>query len=139
MAIAHSPESTRRPGLIARPVRLADGRDWGFVAPTVRLVPVFQRGTDEAGRPVIAASPRVEAALQPAIQARMDAVSVALDAGVRDDLLRSFLALVAELLLSCHDLDPEVAVALLDLDPREFPRLIDEALAAVGGADPTQA
>jgi hypothetical protein len=135
MAVIHSPETTRRPGVVTRPVRLADGREWGFFLPTLRLIPAFHGMRDETGRSITAVSYRVEANLPLAAQACLDAVMAAGDGVAPEALLRSFLALVAELLLASHDVDPEAVVDLLDLDPREFPRLVDEAFASVRGAE----
>ena len=41
-----TPDSTRREEIPARPVRLADGADWGFSRPTVRLFPEVVTGID---------------------------------------------------------------------------------------------
>jgi hypothetical protein len=131
MEVIHSPEATRRPGVVTRPIRLADGRDWGFVLPSIRLIPTFYDARDEAGRTITAVAPRIERMLPPAVQARLSAILAAVDGRAPDALLRAFLSLVVELLLSSHDIDSETAIALLDFDPREFRRLVDEALASI--------
>jgi hypothetical protein len=122
---------TRRPGVAARPVRLADGRDWGFVLPSIRLSPVFYDATDDSGRTITAVAPRIERTLPPAVQTRLSALLAVADERAPDALLRAFLSLVAELLLASHDIDPETALALLDFDPREFPRIVDETLSTI--------
>ena len=47
-----TPESTRRHGIPARLVRLADGADWGFASPAVLLVPRLETRQDDFGRPI---------------------------------------------------------------------------------------
>ena len=47
-----TPDLSRREGVSARLIRLADGNDWGFSRPTIRLIPKVITELDRLGRPV---------------------------------------------------------------------------------------
>ena len=51
MDIPPSPDPTRRAGVRAFPIRLADGQAWGLALPSVRLRPEVEPGVDSLGRP----------------------------------------------------------------------------------------
>jgi hypothetical protein len=130
-----TPDESRRGDVPAKCVRLSDGAGWGFLRPTVRLMPEVVRDLDELGRPVERVSIEVGFGYPPDIRARIGAVEDACARGPDAARCEAFLALAASLLLRVHDVTPAVAYELLSVPEGEVPRLVREVLSVVSERD----
>ncbi len=124
-----NPEQTRREDVTSRPVRLADGHDWGFARPSRRLIPTVVEGMDLLGRrtETIAVRPGFGHPLE--IQRLLDGFRASCDEGPTAEQYEAFFALAVALLCRAHEIDRSTACALLTVEGAELPRLIAEVLA----------
>lgn len=130
-----TPDTTRRGEIPARPVRLSDGRDWGFSRPTVRLSPRVVRGFDQLGRPVERVTAETGFGYPPGVQSLIDGVRSACQRGSVVEQHEAFFTLAACLLLRAHEVSHGAAWKLLSVSEDELPRLVREVMAVVGEAD----
>ncbi len=127
-------EATRREGVPAVEVELADGLRWGFALPEPRLYPVVLREVDPFGRPTV----RVESAARAGYPLRVgrlrDGVLAACRGRPATEQRDAFLRLATGLLRLAHDLDEPGASALLDPARVDLARVARELIpAAFGG------
>lgn len=133
-----TPEETRREGVAALPARLADGREWWFVCPTVRLAPRVVSGPDRTGRTVERLTVEVAHGYPAAIQNLIDGVRLACKDGSVRDQYEAFFMLAARLLTRAHDIGLDRACELLAVTENELPRLAREVLSIALGGEPTR-
>ncbi len=130
-----TPDSTRREEIPARPVRLADGADWGFARPTVRLFPEVVTGIDRLGRPVERVSVGIEFGYPPEARRLIDGVRSACEHGTVREQYEAFFSLAACLLQRAHEITLDAACELLSVSEVELPRLVREVMAVVSEAE----
>jgi hypothetical protein len=123
-----TPESTRREGVPVRPIRLADGSDWGFLRPAVRLTPRVVSDLDKLGRPVERISVEVGFGYPPEVQALITALTDACEHGSPPRQYEAFFALAASLLRRAHDISLSATCELLSVSEDELPRLVREVV-----------
>ena len=121
-----SPDETRRPDVLSRPLRLADGNSWGFALPGPGLAPSFGRGTESI-------AVRAETSYPLEIQQRCAALRAAAATGPPARQYQAFGSLAVSLLRRAHDISRSEAVALLAVTDAELPRLVAEIIALAGG------
>lgn len=131
-----TPDHTRREGVPARPVRLADGLDWGFARPTVRLTPEVVTETDRLGRPVERVTVRVGFGYPPAVRGWIDGLQSACEGGNVPRQYEAFFGLAAALLRRAHEVSLADACDLLAVDACDLPRLVREVMSVVSEAEP---
>jgi hypothetical protein len=123
------PEQTGREDVASRPVRLADGRDWGFARPSRRLIPSVVEGVDVLGRRTESIAVRPGFGYPLEIQRLVDGFRASCDEGSTAERYRAFFALAIALLCRAHEIDRSTACVLLTVDDAELPRVIAEVLA----------
>ena len=132
-----TPEHTRRPGVPADPINLADGQSWGFARPTTRLMPVVVVGEDAFGRAEERLTVEMTYGYPLEIQRLLDTLNSALEDGTEELQYEAFFALAAALLLRTHHIDLSSAAALLAVDIADLRRLADEVLVVALGGQPS--
>lgn len=128
------PDLTRRAGIPAHPVPLADGRTWGLALPEPRYRPEFGAAPSASeSRETLRVLARI--GYPWLIERLVERLRVACRLGLgeasdreRYDALR---ALASALLRRAHDLGPAEAESLLALDQEGLARLVDVVLDAV--------
>jgi hypothetical protein len=126
-----NPESTRRDGVPALPVRLADGQEWGFALPTVRLSPRVVVLPDALGRPVERISVAVGFGYPAEVQELIDGVGAACEGGTASEQYASFFSLAAVLIRRAHDVSMATACELLAVPGNELSRLVGAVMQVV--------
>jgi hypothetical protein len=129
-----TPDLTRRGGVRAFPITLADGNDWGLALPSTRLRPRVEVGVDPLGRP--AEILRVEAEFGYPIEIRrlVDALRSACEGDEEEPRYETLFRLAATLIRRAHDIDLPTAASLLELDVEDLPRLVEVVVSVVTGA-----
>lgn len=126
-----TPDSTRRDEIPSRPVRLADGADWCFARPTVRLFPAVVTAIDPLGRPVERVSVGIGFGYPAEVRRLVDAVRSACTRGTVREQYEAFFAMAACLLRRAHAISLRAACDLLSVSEDELPRLVREVMAVV--------
>lgn len=137
MDISTSPDRSRREGVEAFPLLLADGNYWGFALPSPRLRPEVLEGVDGLGRPSRTIRLVSEIGYPLEIRRLIDDLR---SACVRDEPERQFEALIhlaATLVRRAHDIDLGRAVSLLEMGVDDLPGFVEAVLAVVSGECPT--
>ena len=129
-----TPETTRREGVLAAPIVLADGQPWGFARPSPRLRPVVVAGVDALGRPVEQIRVVAETVHPLEIRRLVDDLRIACEAGSADPQYDALIRLAVALLRRAHDLDLAEAAALLETSLADLPALVEAILSVVTGA-----
>jgi hypothetical protein len=133
-----TPESTRREGVPARPVRLADGREWGFSLPTPLLAPRVEVLPDEFGRPVERISADVGFGYPAEVRRLLERLISVCEAGRIPEQYSAFFSLAASLLRRAHDVSLTTACELLAVPEDELPRLVSAVMEIVAGVGATE-
>lgn len=123
-----SPELTRREGVRALPVRLADGQEWGLALPTTQFEPRF-RDSGEDGQPIIEVLTCPGYA--PAIETQIRKLALAFERGDSSGRTVAFLGVASSLLRLAHNLTVQESIPLLIVPRKEIPRLVRETLAVI--------
>ena len=123
-----TPERTLRAGIAFTPIRLSDGRSWGFARPSLRLVPEVVAGIDALGRKTETIRARVEYGYSLEIQTLLDRLRGACLSGPVSQQYDDFFAFAEALLRRVHDIDGSMAATLLTVDQDDLPGLIREVL-----------
>ncbi len=131
-----TPDRTRREGVEAFPIILADGNAWGLSLPSPRLRPRVLRGLDALGRPTEAICVSAEFGHPIAIRRLVDGLRSACEAGGADRQYEALILLAAALIRRAHDIDLEFAASLLELGVDELPRLVEAVLGVATGNCP---
>lgn len=134
-----TPDSSRRDGIPVRPIRLADGRDWGFSRPTARLSPAVHAGQDRLGRPVERISVATGFGYPLEISRMIEAVRAACDRGSIAQQYEAFFFLASSLLRRAHEIDMATACELLSVSEGELSLLVREVMAVVNEVESTTA
>jgi hypothetical protein len=130
-----TPDATRRDGVAAHPVRLADGNVWGMALPTMRLSPRFAVATDEFGRATVRVATHAEFGHPAAIEKLRTAVHIASESGSVAEQYEAFFSLAAKLLRRVHEIDAEAAWELLTVSDSEIPTLVNSVLTVADGQE----
>jgi hypothetical protein len=133
MSDSPTPDSTRRGGVPARPIRLADGNDWAFATPTVRLIPRVETHPDLFGRSIEKIVVDLDFGYPPAIQSLLDVMWSNWEVEPVSSQYEAFFSLAGALLLRAHEISFSTACELLTLPDHELSRLVGEVLAVVAG------
>ncbi len=128
-----TPDQTRRPGIPAHPIRLADGNAWGFAQPSLRLVPSVIADVDSLGRLRESIGVKTVYGYPLEIHRHGEALRIALEEDPITRQHQAFFTLAAALLRRAHDIDLSASTALLDVDASEFLRLADEVISVMLG------
>jgi hypothetical protein len=126
-----TPDSSRREGVLARPVRLSDGAEWGFMRPSVRLQPRVVSCRDALGRPVERISVEVGFGFPPEIESLIVAVKGACEGESVERQYEAFFALASALLRRAHEVSAADACELLSVTADELPGLVREVMSIV--------
>ena len=130
-----TPDSTRREGILARPIRLAGGACWGFSRPTVRIFPEVVIDRDRLGRPVERVTVGIEFGYPLETERLIKCVRAACERGTVEEQYEAFFSLAACLLRSAHEVSLASACELLCVSEDELPRLVREVMAVVSEAE----
>lgn len=130
------PERTRREGVEAAPVRLADGRAWGLALPSPRWRPEVVQGIDALGRPTLSIQLVPGAAYSLEIRRHIAELRSACDREGPRRRYEAFLDLASVLIRRAHGIDRSQAAALLELEDEELPGLVETVLTVISIASP---
>jgi hypothetical protein len=131
-----SPDRTRREGVEAFSITLADGNRWGLALPSPRLRPVVVEGVDSLGRPTNSIDLVSEYGYPLEIRRLIDDLRSACDQGVAERQYECLIRLAAALIRRAHDIDLAVAASLLELGVDELPGVVEAILWVVTGQCP---
>ena len=126
-----SPDRTRREGVGAFSITLADGNQWGLALPSPRLRPVVIDGVDALGRPTSSIRLVSEYGYPLEIRRLIDDLRSACD---REEAVRqyeSLIRLAAALIRRAHDIDLAAAVSLLEMGVDQLPEVVEAILSVV--------
>jgi hypothetical protein len=132
-----TPESTRRHGIRACPVRLADGAAWGFASPMVLLVPRLETRQDDFGRPIENVVVEFGFGYPLATRRLLENLRSVCAQGSVSQQYDAFMALAISLLRRAHDISVETACELLTVPDDQMPRLAEELMAVISGREAT--
>jgi hypothetical protein len=132
-----TPHSTRRDGIPARLIRLADDADWGFATPTTLLVPRFETRSDEFGRSTNCVVVELAFGYPLAICRLIENVRSVCEHGSVLEQYEAFLDLAISLLCRAHNISLTTACGLLTVPTDQLPGLAKEVLAIAFGAEAT--
>ena len=128
-----SPDRTRREGVEAFPITLADGQRWGLALPSPRLRPMVDSGVDPLGRPSNTIRLVSEYGYPLEIRRLIDDLRSACDQGAAEHQYESLIRLAAALIRRAYDVDLAVAASLLELGVDELLGLVEAVLSVVTG------
>jgi hypothetical protein len=114
---------------------LADDRDWGFPAPTLRLLPHVLRSTDDLGREIESVSVRALHGYTPDIERLIEDLRSACRSGRVMRQYEAFFSLAAALLCRAHSIDLETACRLLAVPHERLQSLVQQVLRIVSGQE----
>jgi hypothetical protein len=129
-----TPESTRREGVPAAPVVLADGREWSFARPALRLAPRVVPGVDGSGLAAERISVEAGNGYPPEVEGLIGGLRAACEGGAARAQYDAFFSLAVSLLKRAHEVSLPAACDLLSLPEAELPRLVREIMAIVSPA-----
>jgi hypothetical protein len=133
-----TPESTRRDGVPACPIRLADGNDWSFAKPTVRLVPRVEIQPDQFGRPIERMIVELAFGYPLSIQRKLSDLRSSWECESISSQYEAFFSLAGSLLLRSHDISLATAYELLAVPDDELARLVGQVIALVSSKEKTE-
>jgi hypothetical protein len=133
-----APASTRRNGVPACTIRLADGNDWSFAEPTVRLTPRVEIQLDQFGRPVERTIVEQAFGYPPSIQRKLDDLRSSWEYESPSSQYEAFFSLAGSLLLRAHDISLATAHELLAVSDDELARLVGQIIALVSSEEKTE-
>lgn len=122
------PQFTRRLGVDAKLILLADGQYWGFALATTRLSPIFythKLGSDSEESPIGVKS-RVRHSYQ--VERYITLIRDEINTATSSKLWAIFFTMASCLLQESHDVDLVVCKSLLGVEEKELSRLVREIL-----------
>lgn len=128
-----TPERTRREGVGAFLVHLADGNAWGLALPSLRLSPRVIEGVDRLGRGITRIEVGTKFGYPLEISQLIDDLRLACQESPAQPQYEALIRLVAALILRVHNISLVDALGLLELDADEIPRLVEVVLSVVTG------
>jgi hypothetical protein len=128
-----SPDHSRREGVEALLIPLADGNRWGLALPAIRLRPEVMEGVDDLGRPSRMIRLASEFGYPVEIRRLIDELRSACNQDRQDRQFEALIRLAAALIRRAHDIDEEMAVSLLELDVDDLPGFVEAVLSVVSG------
>ena len=133
MDVLISPDRTKREGVEAVSITLADGHRWGLALPSLRLRPQVSEGVDSLGRP--ASKIRLVTVLGYPLEIRrlIDDLQSACDQEEPERQYENLIRLTVALLRRAHDIDLATAASLLEMGVDDLPRIVEAVLSAVTG------
>jgi hypothetical protein len=134
-----TPEATRRDGVPCRLIRLADGHDWGFALPSVRLKPRVKLGPDDLGRLTERICVDACYGQPPEVESLYRSVRAASESGSVEEQYTAFFTLAAALLRRAHEIGLDDACELLAVPCERLPDLVRAVMevASSGERPPT--
>jgi hypothetical protein len=138
MAIPTSPNRSRREGVEAFSITLADGNPWGFALPSPRLRPDVIEGVDGLGRPSKTIRLVSEFGYPLEIRRLIDDLRFACDQGEPERQFEALILLAAALICRAHDIDLWVAASLLEMGVDDLPGFVETVLSVVSGECPVR-
>jgi hypothetical protein len=136
MDVTTTPDRSRRDGIEAVPIPLADGNRWGLALPSTRLKPEFVEGVDALGRPVRTTRLVSRTGYPPEIRALIEALRSASDQGHPQEQYDALIQLAAALVHRAHEIDLESARSLVEVGVEDLPGLVEVVLTVVTGGCP---
>ena len=130
------PDRTRRQGVEASSIVLADGNRWGFALPTPRLRPEIVEGVDCLGRPSQSIRLVSEYGYPLEIRRHTDLLRSACERGEPDRQFEALIRLAAALLCRAHVIEVAEAVTLLEIAEDELPAFVEAVLSIISGNCP---
>jgi len=130
-----TPDSTRRDGVPARPIRLADGAEWGLALPTVRITPKVVAEFDSLRRPMERVTVELGFGHPPGVRRLIECLKVSCQRGTVAQQYGAFFGLAAELLCRAHEISMETACELLSVSDAELPQFVRVVMAVASEAD----
>jgi len=128
-----SPEKTRRPGVEALFIGLADGNDWGLALPSIRLSPRVVEEVDSLGRPTSRIEVRTRIGYPLEITQLIDQLRLACQQNSTEWQYEALIQLAAALIIRAHEITLSDAVSLLEVGSDDLPRLVEAVLSVVTG------
>ena len=133
-----TPDTTRRPGIPCRPIVLADGAEWCFLRPSIRLCPRVVVETDSMGGRVERVAVDVNYGYSMLIESLIGDLNEACDHSGIVEQYDAFFALAAELLLQVHDISLQTVCGLLAVGEENLFHLVSEVISVISyPVDPT--
>jgi hypothetical protein len=134
-----TPEATRRDGVPCRLIQLADGHQWGFALPSIRLRPRVMVGPDVLGRPTECICVDACHSQPPEVESLYHSVQAASENGSTEEQYTAFFTLAAALLRRAHEIDLDDACELLAVPCERLPDLVRAVMevASSGERPPT--
>jgi hypothetical protein len=133
MDISTLPDRTRREGVEACSILLADGNRWGFALPSPRLRPEVIEGVDALGRPSRTIRLISEFGYPLEIRRLIDDLRSACDQDEPERQFEALIRLAAALVCRAHDVDLRVAASLLEIGVGDLPGFVEVLLSVVSG------
>ncbi len=133
MDIPTSPDRSRREGVEAFPISLADGNRWGFALPSPRLRPEVIESVDVLGRPSRTIRLISEFGYPLEIRRLIDDLRTTCDQDEPERQFEVLIRLAAALVCRAHDIDLRVAISLLEMSVDDIPRFVEAVLSVVFG------
>lgn len=130
-----TPDLTRRDGVPAHPIRLADGAEWGLALPTVRITPKVITEVDSLGRPVDRVTVEVGFGHPPGVRRLIECLKFSCERGTVAQQYAALFALAAEFLCRAHDVSMEAACELLSVSDAELPPFVRVVMAVASEVD----
>jgi hypothetical protein len=138
MDIITSPDCSRREGVEAFSIPLADGNRWGFALASPRLRPEVIEGVDGLGRSSKTIRLVSEFGYPLEIRRLIDDLRSACDQGEPERQFEALIRLAAALVCRAHDIDLRVAISLLEVGVDDLPEFVEAVLSVVSGECPVR-
>ena len=136
MDIAHLADRSRRDGIDALSIPLADGNHWGLALPSTRLRPETIEGFDGLGRPSKTVRLSLGFGYPPEIRKLIQDLRSACEQAEPVRRYDALIRLAAALVRRAHEIDQESAMSLLEMGVDELPGLVEAVLSVVSGRRP---
>ena len=133
METVNPPDRSRRPGVAACPITLADANSWGLALPSPRLRPEVVERVDSLGRPTRTIRLLVEFGYPLEIRRLIDDLKSACDRGDPSGQYEALIRLASALICRAHEIDMAEAASLLEMDVDQLPAFVEAVLSVVTG------
>ncbi len=131
-----TPDRTRREGVHAAPITLADGQAWGLALPSLRLRPEVVVGVDALGRPDETIRVVAEVGYPAELRRLVAGLRSASEGGDPGPQYEALFRLAVALLRRAHEIDAADAASLLETGVDDLPGLVEAVLSVVTGECP---
>jgi hypothetical protein len=127
------PDRTRREGVEAFSIILADGNSWGLALPSLRLSPRVVEGVDSLGRPTATIRVATKLGYPLEISRLIDDLRAACEQEGAECQYESLIRLAAALVRRAHKIELADAAALLEMGVDQLRGLVEAVLSVVTG------